>query len=622
MAVRAWAVLVCGLVACNAPVDPTLATTEQLAVVVGPPSTNFGSVTINTASAPVTFTVSPAGSGETDQTILSIVGCDGFEISAPGLPAKVFRHCVATEQPQPQAVVEQTACPSSSILTYAFTAAFTPKVTGTLSCLGQIVMDTGTQTFRMDGTGVLPAFVIDVAPRNVNFGDIRVGTPSDVRTVTVTNAGANDLDVTTAFSGPDQIQLINGALGAHKLAKGTNEKFEIQCGPTMPPAGYQATLSIDSNDPASPKLTVPIACNGILSALAIDPLSFATPTLVDLPVTATVTLKNEGNVNGTIKSVELGPDTHPDVAFVARPAINTVLLANQASSEEISIRYSPAAALEAAELGTIVVQFDNDAPRTISISGEAKLAKVASDPPAIAFGPVCANVATTAEVSVYAAADGSFEVEGGTTVAPFSVVPLAQPHQILPLGEGRQTFMVSVTPPEPTQDNAELTGALKIQNDAPLQNNFEIAMSAQPLPAGVTTTEELSLGVATIGEFTPAQPVTFTNCSDTAVMITEEPRFLGANASEFKLSRAFQPTLVERAQTIEIDVLFAPKAPGQRLAELEITYTGGTSTISLVGDGLGELDGRDTYYACSTGGDAAWPLGLVVIVIARRRRRR
>jgi uncharacterized protein (TIGR03382 family) len=625
--VRVWAVLLGGLIACNAPVDPTLSTTEQLAVVVGPPSTNFGSVAINTSSAPATFTVSPAGSGETDQTITSIIGCDGFEISAPGLPAEVFKHCLTDDIPMetmPQAVVEQVACPSSTISTYSFTATFSPKVTGPLSCLGQIVMNNGTQTFRMDGTGVLPPFVIDVRPRNVNFGDIRVNTPSDIRVVTVANAGANDLDVTTTFTGPSQLKLGKGTLGAHKLDKGTAETFEIQCGPTMPPASYQATLTIDSNDPLNPKITVPIACNGILSALAIDPLAFSTLTLVDKPASATVTLKNEGNVDGLIKSVELGPDTHPDVSFVTRPAANTPLLANQASSQEIEIQYSPAAALAAGELGTIIVEFDNDAPRTISISGEAKLAKVASDPPAVAFGPVCANVATTAEVSVYAAADGSFTVEGGTTTAPFSVVPLQESHQILPLGEGRQNFMVSITPAEPTEDNTEIAGELAIQNDAPLQNNFAIPMTAQPLRAGVTTTEELSLGVAEVGEFTSAQPVKFTNCSETDIMIVEEPRILGANASEFKLSRAFQPTLVARAQTIELDVLFAPKAPGQRVAELEIVYAGGTSTIALVGDGLGgELDGRDTYYACSSGGgEAAWPLGLVVIAIGRRRRRR
>lgn len=578
---------------------------------------------INTASAPATFTVSPAGSGESDQTIMSIIGCDGFEITAPGVPgAQVFKHCGGLEpelptQQQPEAVVEQAECPSTNIRTYSFTARFAPKVTQTLTCTGQIVMNNGTQTFRMDGTGVLPQFAIDVQPREVEFGTIRTMHPSDSSFVTLENVGQNDLDVTTAYTAVPELELIKGQLGSHKLPKGLSETFEIRCNPKLA-IPYTGTLSISSNA-SEPKIDVPIRCQGIESKLEIGPTSFDIDTVVGRAKTDSVNLHNEGAADGVIKSVELGPDSDPGLRFTVRPNTNATLpgLGNQ----QIEIEFLPTEKVLRGTIGSVIVLFEEDAPRTIPILGEAKRAEVGTSPQTMVFGPVCANVPTTQSIDVFAGDNASYVVTAATTTAPFSVPPLADAQEILTGGFNKR-LMVSVTPPAPAAEPVEITGTLTLVNDAPNQETFEVPMTAQPLPEGITTTTELSLGSAVLGEFTSAQPVKFTNCSAVPVMISEEPRILGLNASEFKLSKAFQPIMVGVAQTIEMDVVFFPKAPGQRVAELEIVYAGGVSTVALVGDGLGEVDGRDTYYACSTGGDAAWPIGFVVIAIARRRRRR
>ncbi len=626
---RAWVLAVCGLVACNASESPNLSTTEQLSVVVGPASFNFGSVEIGTTSTPTTFTVSPAGTGQSDQTITSIIGCDNFEISAPGVPgAEVFRHCPLIEMlpdemmQQPQSANEALTCGDSEVRTYQFTAAFKPGDVGNANCVGQIVMNNGVQSFSMTGNGIQPAHVIGVTPRSIGFGDIRVGDPSNPRTVTIANEGSDDLEVTVTLAKVPEIVMSKGVEGKQTISKGTSGLFDFTCTPSGTTT-FNSTLTIDSNDPLAPKTTVAISCHGIMSELDINPDSFDVTTLVDKAQPATVTLHNEGNVPGVIKSITFSPDTNPDVTFVDKPADGDPIAG--LGNALLTIQYNPLLALEQSDLGSVLVQFEDDAERVITISGGAKLAKVATAPTLVDFGPVCANLPSSQHVEVYTgggAGGAPFNVTSVTAGSPFAIAPLQETAVLLPPGDVRLNLDVTISPAPPTMENQVIEGTLVLATTSPTSPSFELPMIAQPLDEGVSATKELSLGIAEIDGRSDAQAVKVTNCSDAPIMIMDEPRFIGANAADFNLIRAFQPTLIARAETIQIDVVFEPQGPGQRTAEMVIDFTGGTTSVALVGDALGEIDGRDTYYACSTGGDGAWPLGVVVIVIARRRRRR
>jgi uncharacterized protein (TIGR03382 family) len=73
-------------------------------------------------------------------------------------------------------------------------------------------------------------------------------------------------------------------------------------------------------------------------------------------------------------------------------------------------------------------------------------------------------------------------------------------------------------------------------------------------------------------------------------------------------------------------VVFTPREVGQKTATFSVDYEGGTTSIMLAGEGLGDGKlggggGPPSYYACSTGGAAgASPLLLVLALLLRRRR--
>jgi hypothetical protein len=611
-------VAACALAAC-APDELELSSTAQKTVVVSPPSGSFGSVTIGTTSTPITFVVSPSGTGESDDTVIGVtLACPGFRVEAPGLPAQVFRHCGVEQEPAPGMEAFQSAtCNPQSIRTYQFTATFSPTAAGLQTCNGQIRLANGAQAFSMTGIGALPDFAIDVAPRSINFGDIDVGQQSDARVVTVRNLGAMALNVGAVLKGnTNELKLMGGPPG--KIDPDKAVDLLIACTPSSANA-FAGTLEISSQDPDEPTIAVPLACNGILSSLDISPSSFDVVTLVGAPRTSTITITNDGNVPGVVQSITLA-STNPTLVITSTDFSGDTLAVGE--SRDITVRYSPGGPEDESELGKIVIAFDNDEPRNITINGGAKTATVASEPNLLDFGPVCAGAVTEKHVDIFAADQGAFDVTGASAVGPFEVLEetLPSPFTLGPPGSTRQRFNVSVDPdpPPPGELTVPAIGDLVVRTTAPGQESYVVPLRATVLAEGITALPvELHLGSTQVAALTSAQTVTFTNCSAAPVTLTGQT-ITGTNAEDFVLTRAFVPVTVMPAETIGIDVLFNPKAAGLRQAQLVIDYTGGTTTIDLFGDGIGLPLNRESYYACNTGGAGGWLVGLVVFGLVVR----
>lgn len=593
---------------------PRLAETAQPAVVVGPATHNFGTVTVGSTSPPATFVISPAGTGDSNDRINAIVGCPGFTINAPGLPAEVFRDCGDLEPVpnQPQAAAD-ASCPDPAVRTYSFTATFAPTLQGSQQCVGQIMMSSGVQTFTMTGTGEAPPFVVEVQPRSIDFKDIRVNDPSDVRTVTVTNLGSQALNLDVQFTGQTtEIALTKGTLGPQSLAKGTNTKLDFVCTPSATTL-FSANLRVVSNDPAKPQIDVPITCNGINSELDISPTAFDAETLVNQSKLVTISLTNEGNVGGVLKTITLS-NNHPAISFASPPPEGQTLEAGEATT--ITIEFDPMAKVSA-DLGSVIIEFDNDPPRTIPITGEAKLAMALTSPNLVELGAVCVGVDKETVVEVYAGDNGEFEITNATVDGAFGLAPTSLPQTLGPeLDRERLTVIAMASSP------GELTGTLTVTTTAPDQTQVEVPIRALGLEAGVTVDKpELVVGVIEVGGFTAAQTVTLTNCTGATVKVTDQ-RIVGPHAAEFVLTKAFVPADLVNAASLPIDVQFAPDAAGPREATLVLEFTGGRLEVPLFGDALGVAVSRDTYYRCSTGGADAWPLGAIALGFLLRRRRR
>src|SRR6476469_2657564 len=101
--VRFLAVLLVVVAACQQP-DPKLGTTVETLVVVNPSTPHdFGSLQVGQTSAPFTVTVNPSGTNTYDQVTAVTENCPDFSVSAPGLPADVYRTC-------------DTCCPAGQVI--------------------------------------------------------------------------------------------------------------------------------------------------------------------------------------------------------------------------------------------------------------------------------------------------------------------------------------------------------------------------------------------------------------------------------------------------------------------------------------------------------------------------
>jgi hypothetical protein len=125
---------------------------------VSPSSWAFPNQLVGTTSAAKKFTLKSTGTGPLQITSLAVAGSFNQTNDCGGILA-----------------------PASSC---TIQVSFTPSGAGTASGTLTIVDNAGTQTVRLKGTGVAP---VTASPATLNFGRVKVGGTSSVKTVTVTN---------------------------------------------------------------------------------------------------------------------------------------------------------------------------------------------------------------------------------------------------------------------------------------------------------------------------------------------------------------------------------------------------------------------------------------------------
>ncbi|MCX5745046.1 MAG: choice-of-anchor D domain-containing protein [Proteobacteria bacterium] len=241
---------------CRDPLE--LASTEQLTVVLNPSIVSFPTTVVGQTSAAIAITIDP-GAGNQDDTITEITeSCPDFAITTPGLPASVYRVCEPDCGGMPcVAKVAPLACITTALQDYVFTAEFTPSIGGAQGCSVSISLNGGTsfRTVSLEGTGTVPPIDISVSPSTIAFGDVRINTDSSAAPVAVRNLGGSTLTVSaTSVSAGFTLA---GAL-AFAVAAGGAEALDVTCHPTA--VGDQpGTLTIESDDPDQPILSIPLA---------------------------------------------------------------------------------------------------------------------------------------------------------------------------------------------------------------------------------------------------------------------------------------------------------------------------------------------------------------------------
>ena len=120
----------------------------------------------------------------------------------------------------------------------------------------------GDVTVALSGTG-LEAPSLGFSPKQIDFGDVQVGSTSVVKTITVKNKAGSDL-VISSVRRPNQPYVItnDGCTGA-VLSAGETCKIKVAFKPTYVANFSPYYILIFSNSPAKPKVKVALSGRGV-----------------------------------------------------------------------------------------------------------------------------------------------------------------------------------------------------------------------------------------------------------------------------------------------------------------------------------------------------------------------
>ncbi|GEM_PF-4473764 len=235
---------------------------KRYIVTSNPSSKDFGGVNVGATSAAQTFTVTNAG---TQSVTISTVGLTGTDASSFTMTANT---CAGS-----------TLAPSA---TCTLQATFSPSTMGNKSANISISFSSpAALTLSIPLSGIGLATQISVSPTALSFGNVAVTTTSAAQTVTISNSGtANLLIGTLSFAGSNaaEFQIVApDPCSGHTVAPAGTCFVQVVLTPATAGA-KNASLSIPSNDNASPTVTVSLSGAGTsyVRILRTQPAYFVT----------------------------------------------------------------------------------------------------------------------------------------------------------------------------------------------------------------------------------------------------------------------------------------------------------------------------------------------------------
>jgi len=595
----------------------------QDVIVLAPGAQDFGMLQVGEVSSPSTLVVDPASGNQADTIVEISASCPDFVIDTPGLPADVFRVCEIVTCDEGGLMCEpgvDELCQTTDSRSYTFTARFQPVVAGPVSCVVTIrtADDSSTQELTLTGIGVPLAILADVQPAMIAFGDVRRNANSSPAELIVRSMGGGDLAVAGVEVSPG-FAIQDGPQTGYSLAPNTSQRYEVVCHP--PVVGeLSGQLVVISNDPGQPRIAIPLACRGIDSNLDIEPspAQLAT-TRVGEPVEASIDLRNTGDAAMTLESVTLTGD---DITMVATPTPGTVLDPSEAT--QVSLRFGATAKGDVH--GTLVATYDGGQVRRTEISGRALASSLALTPDGdVSFGPVCAGESKTQEFTLIGNDQGGFAVDAlSDPGAPFTITAPALPVTVQGAGANQVKFKVTAAPTAAGMVNGEIV----VHTDIPAAVDHMLHLHVEGLPAGITATPPtIELGANAVNRTTIGKSIHLTNCSEAPIAFTN-PRIEGGDALDFAIVAQPALPMIPPAGDATWLIVLQAHSVGLKLSSFVVDHDGGSATVELQGEGLGDAPpellpvARGSYYACATGRPSTlWPIALALLVLRRRRAR-
>jgi hypothetical protein len=241
----------------------------------------------------------------------------------------------------------------------------------------------GTGPASAPSNSVTPGPIISVSPMSVNFGSGRVGSTSTPKTVMIKSEGNVNLIINSiSVTGANQSEFIQINNCSTIPAKGSCP-ITLTFAPVIPFGKKSAILSISSDDPKKPMVTVKLSGEGSSPNISVSPSSVNGGKLkVGEPsVLKAITVKNTGVSDLVISSIEIGETNAAEFSHTSNCLTAAI---PKGSSCAINLTITPALPFERKHATMNIASNDpKKSMVTLKLSGESSPPKISVSPSSI-----------------------------------------------------------------------------------------------------------------------------------------------------------------------------------------------------------------------------------------------
>ena len=550
-------------------------------LVLSPSTLNFGNQPVGTTSNQKGVTITNTGTTSVQVTsfLLSGLNAREFTLRAAGFPL--------------------TVPPNGAVI---LSVTFTPSAEGTRSASIAFYDSTGgfPHGIALLGTGGTSAPMVQLTPPSLSFADQSVGTSSASRSITVTNIGNANLQITgTTIGGSDFAFAPSftppSAASPINLAANASTSIPVIFKPTST-GQRSANLSITDNASDSPQLAS-LSGNGTpaqLSSITVTPSSITFPDQAvgnsSAPSSITVTNNSTGalQITGlTFSGANAGDFSTTSTAPVTLPA--------NGGSAIVPVTFKPSA-IGARSATLTIADNSGGSANNVSLSGNGA---GNTPPPGISVNPnpldfqnQAVGVASSPrQITVTNGNSTSTNISlsmAGVNAGEFSI-KTARAFSVA--AGGSSNISVVFTP----QDTGARSALIIVSDDTGGQAHYVSLQGTggtSAAPAVRLAPLPLAFGNQAVGTSSASQSVTVTNTGNANLQITGVA-IGGTNSGDFAFAPPFAPPTpaspinVAANASTTIPVIFTPAATNARAATLMITDNAGDSPQSAALTGTG-----------------------------------
>ena len=536
------------------------------ALSVAPTTLAFGNQVVNSASAAQVLTLSNTGTGPLNINSITITGANPGDFSRTTT--------CGTTLAAPVAPATSTTCTIS--------VTFKPTVTGARAASVTISSNDVTNptlTVTMTGTGVTP--VAGVAPATLTFASQQVATTSAAQAVTLSNTGTAPLAITSiGFTGTNPGDFAQTNTCGASLAAGANCAINVTFTPTA--AGARAaSLSIVSNDPVRPTITVAVTGTATAPTAGVAPtaLTFGSQMINTPSAAQAITLSNTGTAALTINGIAIAGLNPGDFAQTNTCGASLAAGANCA----INVTFTPTTIGAKAANVSITSNDPVNPTLTVTLAGTGVVPTAGVAPTLLTFGTQIVGTASAGQMVTLSNTGTATLTVSNVAITGTNPADFAQLNGCT-TGVAAGTTCSAFVTFQPTAGGARSASLVFTTND-PAHPTLTVALGGTGSAVRVSPTA-LAFGNQLINSNSANQAVTFTNLGNTtltgvAISITPGSGFSIASNN----CGASRPA----GSTCTINVRFRPTVVGAAAGTLTVSSSdpAGPQTVQLSGTGTG-----------------------------------